>query len=327
MKILDGKAVAAAWRERLLGKITELKQKNCVPGLAIVLAGDSKPSLMYARFMEKVADSYGFKAAIYRRGEEVTQQEMEDLIHQLNEDDAVHGILMMMPLPRGIDSSRVIACMDPDKDIDGLTSMEDLIHQLNEDDAVHGILMMMPLPRGIDSSRVIACMDPDKDIDGLTSVNLGRLAAGEEGHFPCTPRAVMAILDYYHIPLDGKRAVVLGRSKVVGRPVSLLLEAQNATVTVCHSHTADMETLAGEADILVAAMGRPEKVTSSMVKPGAVVIDVGINRVNGKTVGDVDFADVSTVAGALTPVPGGVGSVTTTMVVDAIVSEAEKRMK
>ena len=137
----------------------------------------------------------------------------------------------------------------------------------------------------------------------------------------------MAILDYYHIPLDGKRAVVLGRSKVVGRPVSLLLEAQNATVTVCHSHTADMETLAGEADILVAAMGRPEKVTSSMVKPGAVVIDVGINRVNGKTVGDVDFADVATVAGALTPVPGGVGSVTTTMVVDAIVSEAEKRMK
>lgn len=280
MKILDGKAVAAAWRERLLRKITELKQKNCVPGLAIVLAGDSKPSLMYARFMEKVADSYGFKAAIYRRGEDVTQQDMEDLIHQLNEDDAVHGILMMMPLPRGIDSS-----------------------------------------------RVIACMDPDKDIDGLTSVNLGRLAAGEEGHFPCTPRAVMAILDYYHIPLDGKRAVVLGRSKVVGRPVSLLLEAQNATVTVCHSHTADMETLAGEADILVAAMGRPEKVTSSMVKPGAVVIDVGINRVNGKTVGDVDFADVATVAGALTPVPGGVGSVTTTMVVDAIVSEAEKRMK
>ena len=119
MKILDGKAVAAAWRERLLRKITELKQKNYVPGLAIVLAGDSKPSLMYARFMEKVADSYGFKAAIYRRGEEVTQQDMEDLIHQLNEDDAVHGILMMMPLPRGIDSSRVIACMDPDKDIDG----------------------------------------------------------------------------------------------------------------------------------------------------------------------------------------------------------------
>ena len=121
MKILDGKAVAAAWRERLLRKITELKQKNCVPGLAIVLAGDSKPALMYARFMEKVAGSYGFKATIYRREEDVTQQDMEDLIHQLNEDDAVHGILMMMPLPRGIDSSRVIACMDPDKDIDGLT--------------------------------------------------------------------------------------------------------------------------------------------------------------------------------------------------------------
>lgn len=280
MKVLDGKVVAAAWRERLLQKIEELKQENCVPGLAIVLAGDSKPSAMYAHFMEKVADSYGFKATIYHRGEDVTQQEMEQLIHELNQDNAVHGILLMMPLPRGLDTS-----------------------------------------------RIISCMNPDKDVDGLTSVNLGRLAAGEDGYFPCTPRAVMAILDYYHIPLDGKRAVVLGRSKVVGRPISLLLEGRNATVTVCHSHTKQMDELAHEADILVAAMGRPEKVTACMVKPGAVVIDVGINRINGKTVGDVDYAGVSEVAGALTPVPGGVGSVTTTMVVDAIVREAGKRIK
>lgn len=200
-----------------------------------------------------------------------------------------------------------------------------VVRGLNEDADVTGILMMMPLPASICQERVIEAMDPDKDIDGLTAANQGRLMAGKDGLFPCTPRACMAILAHYGIQMDGKRAVVIGRSTVVGSPAAQLLQRANATVTVCHSHTAHMESLTREADILVAALGKPRSVTADMVKPGAVVIDVGINRLEGKTVGDVAYDEVEPVAGAITPVPGGVGAVTTTMVIEAIVRAAEKR--
>ncbi len=199
------------------------------------------------------------------------------------------------------------------------------IHGLNEDPAVTGILPMMPLPTHIDAAAVIEEIAPDKDIDGLTSANLGRLMAGKDGLFPCTPRACMAMLHHYGIPIDGARAVVLGRSIVVGNPVAQLLQKENATVTVCHSHTKDLPAICREADILVAAIGRAEFVTADMVKPGATVLDVGINRKEGKTVGDVAYEDVAKIAGAITPVPGGVGSVTTTMVIEALVHAAERK--
>jgi methylenetetrahydrofolate dehydrogenase (NADP+)/methenyltetrahydrofolate cyclohydrolase len=173
---------------------------------------------------------------------------------------------------------------------------------------------------------MISLIDPDKDVDGLTDTNSGRLFAGKEGLFGCTPRAVMAILDHYHINPDGKKAVVIGRSNVIGKPVSLMLLKKNATVTICHSHTKDVAHITKDADILVAAVGHAGYVTADMVKEGAVVIDVGINRVNGKTVGDVAFEEVAEKAGAITPVPGGVGSVTTTMVIENIIAAGEKQL-
>ena len=273
--ILNGKETAAALKETLTARLAKLGKEGIHPKLAILLAGSSKPSAMYAAFMQKIAAGYDIPVELVKEGDGVTEEELVADIHRLNEDGTITGILMMMPLPKGIDENRVI--------------------------------------------EEIA---PDKDIDGLTTANMGRLAAGKDGLFPCTPRACMAILDHYNIPVDGKRAVVIGRSSVVGGPVAQLLQRRNATVTVCHSHTKHLEELTREADILVAALGRPGTVTADMVKPGAVVIDVGINRVEGKTVGDVAYEEVKTVAGAITPVPGGVGSVTTTMVVEAIVRAA-----
>lgn len=275
--ILDGKETAEALRQDLTERMAALKEKGRVPTLAIILAGESKPSAMYASFMEKVAASYGISVRLCKKGAGVTEEELKALIRELNGDKAVTGILMMMPLPKGIDAD-----------------------------------------------AVVECIDPDKDIDGLTTTSLGRLAAGKDGLVACTPRAVMAILSHYGIPLKGKHAVVIGRSTVVGKPVSLLLLASHATVTICHSHTENLKEMTKKADILVAAVGKPACVTADMVRPGAVVIDVGINRVNGRTTGDVDYDAVKDVAGAITPVPGGVGSVTTTMVIEALIKTAEK---
>lgn len=275
--ILDGKETAEALRQDLTERMAALKEKGRVPTLAIILAGESKPSAMYASFMEKVAASYGISVRLCKKGGDVTEEELKALIRELNGDKAVTGILMMMPLPKGIDAD-----------------------------------------------AVVECIDPDKDIDGLTTTSLGRLAAGKDGLVACTPRAVMAILTHYGIPLKGKHAVVIGRSTVVGKPVSLLLLASHATVTICHSHTENLKEMTKKADILVAAVGKPACVTADMVRPGAVVIDVGINRVNGRTTGDVDYDAVKDVAGAITPVPGGVGSVTTTMVIEALIKTAEK---
>ncbi|WP_303002714.1 bifunctional 5,10-methylenetetrahydrofolate dehydrogenase/5,10-methenyltetrahydrofolate cyclohydrolase [uncultured Dialister sp.] len=276
--ILDGKETAASLEKVLRGRLEALRAKHYEPKLAIVLAGSSKPSAMYASFMQKVAKSYDMEAEIFRESDDVTEEELGNLISDLSHDREITGILMMMPLPKGINAE-----------------------------------------------KMIALINPDKDVDGLTDTNAGRLFAGKEGLFGCTPRAVMAILDHYGINSDGKKAVIIGRSNVIGKPVSLMLLKKNATVTICHSHTKNLKEIAKSADILVAALGHAEAVTADMVKPGAVVIDVGINRVNGKTVGDVDYGPVSETAGAITPVPGGVGSVTTTMVVENIIAAGEKQ--
>jgi methylenetetrahydrofolate dehydrogenase (NADP+)/methenyltetrahydrofolate cyclohydrolase len=205
--ILDGKEVAAALERELAESLAKLKAKRYEPKLAIILAGDSKPSAMYASFMQKAAKSYGINSGIFKEAEDVSEDELGKLITDLSNDDEITGILMMMPLPEQI---------DPEK--------------------------------------MIALIDPDKDVDGLTDMNAGRLFAGKDGLFGNTPRAVMAILKHYKIEMNGKRVVVIGRSNVIGKPVSIMLLKENATVTICHSHTKDLTSLTREADVLVAAV-------------------------------------------------------------------------
>lgn len=278
--ILDGKETAKALEEKLKKQIAESKKEGFIPKLAIVLIGNSKPSQMYARFMMKVAENYEIRSEIYEKSEDATEDDVKKLIEELNQDNTVTGILPMMPLPKGMRAE-----------------------------------------------EIIKCIDPDKDIDGLTTTNAGRLFTGKEGLFGCTPRAVMAILDYYEIQLEGKKVVVMGRSNVIGKPVAQMLLDRNATVTICHSHTKNIKEITKKADIIIVAVGRPQSLTADMVNTGAVVIDVGINRVEGVTVGDVDYEHVKEIAGAITPVPGGVGSVTTTMVIESLVKVGKQQRK
>lgn len=201
------------------------------------------------------------------------------------------------------------------------TSFEELtevIESLNQDDRVDGILIQLPLPQHLDSVALLHCIDPNKDADGLHPMNLGHLVRQEEGLRSCTPAGVMRLLEEYNIPIEGKRAVVVGRSILVGKPLALMLLEKNATVTIAHSRTTDLANITREADILVAAIGKPEFITGDMVKPGAVVIDVGINRVedspgNSRLVGDVHFPSCAAVAQYITPVPGGIGPMTVAM--------------
>lgn len=275
--ILDGKKVATALENRLKKRLENLKNYNYMPKLAIILTGDNPSSAMYAAFMQKVAKKYGIQSELLKRDNQVTEIELENLISRLNDDTTVTGILMMMPLPNHICTQKII----------------DLI-------------------------------DPDKDIDGLTTVNAGRLFSGRDGFFGCTPRAVMEILESYDIPVEGKRIVILGRSNVIGKPVSMMLLNKNATVTICHSRSRNLKEITQEADIIVVAVGHPYSLSGDMIKKGAIVIDVGINRIDGKTVGDADYESVLPVAGAVTPVPGGVGAVTTTMVIESLIKAGEQ---
>lgn len=187
--------------------------------------------------------------------------------------------------------------------------LEETVMNLNGDHSVHGILVQLPLPRHLDEAAVLRLIDPDKDVDGFHAMNSGRLMNGQPGFVPCTPLGVMKLLEAYNIPVRGKHAVVIGRSNIVGKPMAMLLLHADATVTICHSRTQNLAEIARQADILVAAVGKAGFVTPDMVKPGAVVVDVGINRVDGQIVGDVS-TDVEQVAGYLTPVPGGVGQMT-----------------
>jgi methylenetetrahydrofolate dehydrogenase (NADP+) / methenyltetrahydrofolate cyclohydrolase len=199
------------------------------------------------------------------------------------------------------------------------------IRRLNADPEVHGILVQLPLPKHIDAARVLQAVSPEKDADGFHTESMGALVAGTPRFVPCTPAGVMRMLEHAQVPLAGRRAVVVGRSNIVGKPVSLLLLQKDATVTICHSKTRDLEALAAQADILVAAIGRPKLVTARMVKPGACVIDVGINRMpDGSLAGDVDYAAVKDVAGWITPVPGGVGPMTIAMLLENCLLAAQK---
>lgn len=275
--VLDGKEVAAALEEKIKSRLEKLKENSYIPKLAVILTGDHSASAMYASFMQKVAQKYGIQSELIKRGKDITEKELESLISDLNADVSVTGILMMMPLPDHI-------C----------------------------------------TQKMIDCIDPDKDVDGLTTVNAGRLFSGRDGFFGCTPRAVMEILRHYKIPLEGKDIVVIGRSNVIGKPISMMLLNENATVTICHSRSRNLKDMTRKADVIVVAVGHPCSLQGDMVKKGAVVIDVGINRIDGKTVGDVDYESVFPVAGAVTPVPGGVGAVTTTMVIESVIKAGEQ---
>lgn len=208
------------------------------------------------------------------------------------------------------------------------TAQEELekeIDRLNADERVHGILVQLPLPKHLNEAAALARIIPEKDVDGFHAENAGKLFTGQKGVVPCTPKGILHMLKAAGVPLNGKDAVVIGRSNIVGKPVAMLLLQENCTVTICHSRTADLSAHTRRADILVAAVGKPRFVTADMVKPGAAVVDVGINRVDGKVVGDVDFEQVEKVAGYISPVPGGVGKMTIGMLMENTVEAAERK--
>lgn len=224
--------------------------------------------------------------------------------HKACEDSGIHSVVIRMPEN---------------------TTEGEVLQQLailNNDSKINGILIQLPLPEHIDTEKILGQIRSDKDVDGFHPLNVGNLSIGRDGLIPCTPHGVIKMLEISSIPIEGNRAVIVGRSNIVGKPMANLLLARNATVTVCHSRTSDLAAVTREGDILVAAIGKANFITKDMVKPGAVVIDVGINRLGDKLVGDVDFAAVKEVAGAITPVPGGVGPLTIAMLLDNTVEAA-----
>jgi methylenetetrahydrofolate dehydrogenase (NADP+)/methenyltetrahydrofolate cyclohydrolase len=277
-RILDGKSLAAQVRAEVKQAVARLAQRGIRPGLAVVLAGDDAASKVYVRNKVRACEETGIRS------------ERHELPANVSED-----VLM-----------RKIAA-------------------LNADPAVHGILVQLPLPAGVNSARVLEAVSPAKDVDGFHAESMGALVAGAPGFVPCTPAGVMRMLAHWDVPLSGRRAVVIGRSNIVGKPLALLLLQKDATVTICHSKTRDLARIAAEADVLVDAIGRPKLVTAQMVKPGACVVDVGINRLpDGSLAGDVDFAAVKDVAGWITPVPGGVGPLTIAMLLENCLHAADK---
>jgi methylenetetrahydrofolate dehydrogenase (NADP+)/methenyltetrahydrofolate cyclohydrolase len=275
-RILDGKSLAAQVRAAVKNEVAALSQRGIRPGLAVLLAGDNAASRVYVRNKVRASEETGVRSELYELPARVSEEALVD---------------------------RVLA--------------------LNDDPAIHGILVQLPLPKQINSHKVLETVSPAKDIDGFHTANLGALLAGVPQMVPCTPAGVMRLLQHAGVPLPGAHAVVIGRSNIVGKPLALLLLQQDATVTICHSKTRDLENVARRADILVAAVGRPKLVTGAMVKPGACVIDVGVNRLaDGSLCGDVDFAAASEVAGWITPVPGGVGPMTIAMLLENCVRAA-----
>ncbi|RMF12430.1 MAG: bifunctional methylenetetrahydrofolate dehydrogenase/methenyltetrahydrofolate cyclohydrolase FolD [Alphaproteobacteria bacterium] len=271
-RIIDGKAFAAGLREKVAHGVARLKEQHGItPGLAVVLVGEDPASRVYVRNKERMTQEVGMRSFAHR-------------------------------LPATTNEERLLG----------------LIDELDCDPAVHGILVQLPLPAHIDAAKVIAAIDPAKDVDGFHPVNAGLLMTGGRGMVPCTPLGCLMLIQSVREDLSGARALVVGRSNIVGKPMALLLMGENATVTIAHSRTRDLAGEVSRADILVAAVGRPEMIRGEWIRPGAIVIDVGINRVSApekgeggtRLVGDVEFASAQMRAGAITPVPGGVGPMT-----------------
>jgi len=266
--IIDGNRIAQEIRNEIKAKTERLKlDTGIVPGLAVMLVGDDPASKIYVKRKENACNEVGFYSREYK-------------------------------LPADTDEKTVLATIDA----------------LNQDAAIHGILVQLPLPGHINPAHIIEAIDPAKDVDGFHPVNIGRLLTGQTCHMACTPKGIMELLDRSGIKIEGKEAVIVGRSNIVGKPLFLMLLARNATVTVCHTKTKDLAEVTRRADILIAAAGKAEMIRGDMVREGAVVIDVGINRLgDGRLVGDVAFAEVSPRSSHITPVPGGVGPMTIAM--------------
>jgi methylenetetrahydrofolate dehydrogenase (NADP+)/methenyltetrahydrofolate cyclohydrolase len=279
--ILHGKPVADAVLDGVrTGVAALLARTGTVPTLAVVLVGDFAPSRVYVANKKRAAERVGVASRDFIR-------------------------------PRGLSQHELLG----------------LLRSLNEDPSIHGILLQLPLPRGLDEDAALEAIAPEKDADGLHPTNLGRLLAGTPTVLPCTPAGCMEILDHYGADLKGAEAVVVGRSRLVGKPLAQLLLARHATVTTCHTRTRDLSEHTRRADVLCVAAGRPQTITGDMVKPGAWVIDVGINRLDtGKLAGDVDFDSVSARAHAVTPVPGGVGPMTVAMLMRNTLTLTERQL-
>lgn len=279
-QILLGKEVNASLNERIRTKAEALKEKGIFPTLGIIRVGEKGDDIAYEKGAMKRCSTLGVEVKQFLLPEDVTQEKLMETIRQVNEDGTVHGVLMFRPLPDHLDEEAACAALDPEKDVDGITS----------------------------GSMV------------------GVFTGHEKGFPPCTPEACMEILDHYGFDCRGKRAVVVGRSLVVGKPAAMMLLKKNATVTVCHTKTVDMPAVCREADILIVAAGQPDMIDKNYLAPGQVVIDVGINvDAEGKLCGDVNFGDAESIVAAITPVPGGVGTVTTSVLVGHVVEAAARR--
>ncbi len=277
-KLIDGKALAQQIRAEVLGRTQALKARGVQPALAIIMVGDDPASAVYTKHKVNDSTETGLAATLERFPATMTEDEL---------------------LAR--------------------------IRALNDDPAVHGILVQLPLPKHMDSHKVIETISPAKDVDGFHVANAGALMVGQPGFWPCTPHGCMKMLESIGYDLRGKHAVVIGRSNIVGKPMAMMLLGKNATVTICHSATRDLKAMTLQADVVVAAVGKRNVLTADMVKPGAVVIDVGMNTNDeGKLCGDVDFAGVKEVAGWITPVPGGVGPMTRAMLLVNTLEAAER---
>jgi len=289
-KLLDGVKLSEIIKSELKNRIEELKQKGCIPGLAVVLVGDNPASQIYVRNKRKTCEELGIRSFAY------------DLPKETSEADLLQ-----------------------------------LVDELNRNREVHGILIQSPLPKHIDEEKILNAIDPNKDVDGFHPVNKGKLLNGQDCFVACTPAGIQELLIRYGYKIQGRHVVIVGRSNIVGKPLSALLvqkaEGADATVTICHSRTRNLSNITKTADILVAAMGVPEFIQGRMVRDGCVVIDVGMNRIPDNTkksgyrlVGDVHFPSVSKKARAITPVPGGVGPMTIAMLMKNTVKSAEKSL-
>ena len=275
-KILDGKMLSAKIKEDIRKETEELKAKGINPGLAVIIVGDDPASRVYVNNKKKACEACGFYSEEHALPAETTEEELLRLIDELN----------------------------------------------NRKD-INGILVQLPLPKGIDSEKVLLSIKPEKDVDAFHPVNVGKIMIGNFDFLPCTPAGVMELIHLTDIDVCGKECVVIGRSNIVGKPQAMLLLHENATVTICHSRTKDLKEVTKRADIIVAAVGKAKFVTADMVKEGAIVIDVGMNRdENGKLCGDVDYESVEKVASAITPVPGGVGPMTIAMLMKNTIKAA-----
>jgi methylenetetrahydrofolate dehydrogenase (NADP+)/methenyltetrahydrofolate cyclohydrolase len=280
-QIINGKEIAESVRQEISKEVQQLREKNVVPGLAVILVGDNQASQTYVRHKQKACEDLGMHSVLIKKPADLSQEELIQSIAELNQDDSIHGILVQLPLPGHIQEK-----------------------------------------------AIIEAISPEKDVDGFHPINIGRMMTGQDAFLPCTPYGVMVMLEYIDYDLEGKHVVIVGRSNIVGKPAGQLFLNANATVTYCHSRTKDLAYYTKQADVVVAAVGKRDTITSDHIKEGAVVIDVGMNRNDeGKLCGDVAFDEVKNKASYITPVPKGVGPMTITMLMKNTVKSAQKALE